>query len=203
MINTTHESRIIETLQTFRAGVAIPFTQSIVTGLFFAGGTAGLVGMTDSQMAMGATSLVVGMAAAAIHWMSAVRRWDGVVQYASMSPFQTTEQQRVEPISQQNFPPAEPKTLRVELVDQNRISFIDLPASQTQLKNMAAGLLNNTALAVSAWTGSNGLFTRPEFENLRDELIRRGLARWNGSSRNQGAALTAAGRAVMRKLAEV
>jgi hypothetical protein len=199
---STHENHIIETLQTFRAGVAIPVAQSVITGLFFAGGTAGLVVMTESQMAMGATSLVVGMAAAAIHWMSAVRRWDGVVQYASMSPFAIPEQ-RVEPITQQNFPPAEPKTLRVELVQENRISFIDLPASQTQLKNMAAGLLNNTALAVSAWTGSNGLFTRPEFENLRDELIRRGLARWNGSSRNQGAALTAAGRAVMRKLAEV
>ena len=87
--------------------------------------------------------------------------------------------------------------------DQGRhIEFIDLPHAD-RLPVLAAGLLAGRSFNQAAWTGAGGLFSRAEFDQLRDVLIERGLAAWkNPNARAQGVELTAAGRAVMRRLAE-
>lgn len=87
--------------------------------------------------------------------------------------------------------------------DQGRhIEFIDLPHAD-RLPVLAAGLLAGRSFNQAAWTGAGGLFSRAEFDQLRDVLIERGLAAWkNPNSRAQGVELTAAWRAVMRRLAE-
>lgn len=100
------------------------------------------------------------------------------------------------------LPEPEPQRIRVVLEQQGgrEVDFIDLPARPEQLQALASGITQGRTFALTAWAGT---FTRPEFEGLRDELIKRGLARWaNERSHNQGIVLTPAGRAVMRRLAE-
>lgn len=94
----------------------------------------------------------------------------------------------------------EPQTVRVEISeDQGRhVEFIDLPARPEQLKSLATGLQQGRTFALTAWSNQ---FTRPEFEMLRDEMVRRGLARWKNDKHHQlGADLTPAGRAVFKRL---
>jgi len=93
--------------------------------------------------------------------------------------------------------------VRIELVeDQGKhTTYADLPFPD-RLPSLAAGLLAGRQFAQSAWTGHLGIFSRAEFDQLRDEMVRRGLAAWkNESAKAQGCELTAAGRAVMRRLA--
>jgi hypothetical protein len=80
--------------------------------------------------------------------------------------------------------------------------LIDLPATAEQLEALARGLLAGASLSEAQWTGGNGVFTRSQFSQLRAELIKRGLAAWNNSHTTaRGAALTPAGRAIMRTFA--
>lgn len=106
----------------------------------------------------------------------------------------------------------EPETpreaLQVELLENHghrqRLSFIDLPGSDRQLISLAQGILNGKGTGEASWTGAQGPFSRSEFSALRDALIRRGLATWlNPNAHAQGWELTAAGRAVMRKIAQL
>lgn len=96
------------------------------------------------------------------------------------------------------------ETVRVELRQDEgrRMDYIDLPATRAQLHQLARGLQEGIPFTVSAWTGSRKPFSRGEFEALRAEFIRRGLAEWrNQRSPAQGAELTPTGRAVVRYLA--
>jgi hypothetical protein len=104
--------------------------------------------------------------------------------------------------------PGSQDVLRVELMDRNdgnhkRLTFIDLPGDRQQLATLAEGLLNGKGTGQAQWTGTAGPFSRSEYEAIRAELIGRGLATWiNPDHHNQGWELTAAGRAVMRRIAD-
>lgn len=96
--------------------------------------------------------------------------------------------------------------MRVELVQPlpggQQTQIIDLPSDSERLEKLARGLLAGLPLSESQWTGGRGIFTRSEFSALRGELIRRGLVQWNNSHTTaRGAALTASGRAIMRRFA--
>ena len=98
---------------------------------------------------------------------------------------------------------AQAESVRVELVrDEGRKGdYIDLPYPD-KLPALAAGLLAGRTFNQTAWTGRVGIFSRSEFDQVRDTLIERGLACWkNPEARAQGVELTGAGRAVMRRLA--
>ena len=100
-------------------------------------------------------------------------------------------------------PPAPAESVRIELIqDQGRKGdYIDLPYPD-KLPALAAGLLAGRTFNQTAWTGRVGIFSRSEFDQVRDTLIERGLACWkNPEARAQGVELTGAGRAVMRRLA--
>jgi hypothetical protein len=98
--------------------------------------------------------------------------------------------------------------LRVELLDRNggnrhRLRYIDLPGTPEQLATLARGLLNGKGTGQAQWTGAVGPFTRSEYEAIRAAMIERGLAAWtNPDHHNQGWDLTAAGRAIMRRIAD-
>lgn len=100
-------------------------------------------------------------------------------------------------------PPALPP-LRVEVVEDGgrHESWIDLPYPE-RLPDLARGLLSGRRqFAQTAWTGAGQLFSRAEFDQLRGEFLRRGLARWkNPQAPAQGVELTPAGRAVLKRLA--
>lgn len=100
--------------------------------------------------------------------------------------------------------PLDPEILRVELTRDNgrRMDYIDLPGTPDQLRSLAVGLLNGKGTSEAAWTGAGRPFSRSEYAALRAAMIERGLSSWaNPDHHAQGWELTAAGRAILRKVA--
>ena len=99
--------------------------------------------------------------------------------------------------------PAPPETVRIEMIENGGqdVQFIDLPSAD-KLPALASGLLQGRQFSQAVWTGGGQLFSRGEFEALRAELLRRGLAAYrNPQAPAQGLVLTAAGRAIFKRLA--
>lgn len=101
--------------------------------------------------------------------------------------------------------PLDPEILRVELTRDNgrRMAYIDLPGSPDQLGALARGLLNGKGTSEATWTGAGAPFSRSEYAAIRAAMIERGLAAWtNPDHHAQGWEPTAAGRAILRKIAD-
>ena len=105
-------------------------------------------------------------------------------------------------------PEPEPEPLRV-IVDHTEdgsrsTDFIDLPVDRERAGTFARALLDGyRGFSLNAWTGRGALFSRREYDALVATFIQRGLATWrNPQAHAQGVELTAAGRAVIRRLAE-
>lgn len=93
-----------------------------------------------------------------------------------------------------------PPPLRVVLEqDQGRqVEYIDLP-HRDKLPYLASGLAEGTR--TFSLDSCNHVLSRKEFGELRDEMLRRGLARWkNPNAANRGLELTPAGRAIFRRI---
>ncbi len=101
------------------------------------------------------------------------------------------------------IPAPQLQPVRIELVENGgqSESWIDLPYPE-KLPELAEGLLSGRSYSLNTWAGPGALFTRPEFEQLRDVLIGRGLATWKGKDPRNGWELTASGRAVMRRFSK-
>jgi hypothetical protein len=104
--------------------------------------------------------------------------------------------------------PEPSEVLRVEVLEnrgngRHRLAYLDLPGDRDKLALLARGLLNGRGTGQAQWTGKSGPFTRSEYEAIRAQLIERGLATWaDPDHHNLGWELNAAGRAMMRRLAE-
>jgi len=80
--------------------------------------------------------------------------------------------------------------------------MISLDIDPERLRQFAKGLVvEGRSTGTSTWTGQRGLFERTEFEQLRDELISRGFAKWS-KSRNRGWYLTSKGKSWFTALAD-
>jgi len=181
------------------APVTIPLLQSLITGMFAgiaAGVVCAVIGFDFSAWAGGA---VVGVLVTFGSWLTFRGHWQAVIERALGVDFNGDGI-----IGEPQAPTLpEPAPLRIELLQDNgaRGDFIDLPYRE-KLPELASGLLSGRQFSQTVWTGGGRLFSRAEFENVRGEMIRRGLARWkNPAAPAQGAELTPAGRAVLRKLA--
>lgn len=192
--------------------VIIPLVQSVITGLL-----AGLLAVVLLRLANvqnpGMLALAAGLAVTLGRWLPLARRALHVYELATGADLDLdgaigepeTDQNQPNPTAQA-WPPAQlqPAPVRVvlETPDQRHTSIIDLPGKPDQVQALARGLLAGDPLTHAHWTGAGQPFSRAEFEQLRGELIRRGLATWrNQGNRANGAELTPAGRAVMRRLA--
>lgn len=172
-------------------GCLLPVAQSGVTG-FLAGVLTYGLARWQGWSSPGEIALIAGAAAALLVWASGILAWRRSA-YAPAEPLFLPAPQPVQQV----------QSVRVELAEnRSKLSLIDLPATPEQLAALGRGLLDGLPLSEAQWTGGGGLFTRSEFAALRGELIRRGLARWNSpETPARGAALTPAGRAVMRQFA--
>ena len=95
--------------------------------------------------------------------------------------------------------------LRLEVVNpgDGRMQFADFPIEGEAFKSWARAVLGGRGLSVGVWTGSNGLFSRQEYDALTDYLIRAGLMRWiNPAAHAQGRELTPAGAATLRRFVD-
>jgi hypothetical protein len=93
--------------------------------------------------------------------------------------------------------------LRVEVRQQQGrwVDWHDLQhINEEQLTKMAAGIiLEGKAFSGSCFGGRGKIFSRAEFEGVRDEFLRYGFARWaSAHSRTRGCVLTAKGTALLR-----
>lgn len=178
-------------------GVVVPGLQALITAIL-SGIVAGAVAawLHLPYWGIGFTAAAV---AALASWLSYRARWayvlesllgvdlnrDGFIGAAPQQPVQ-----------------ALPESVRVELIQDEgrRGDFIDLPYPE-KLPQLAAGLTAGRSFNQTAWVGSHGIFSRSEFDEVRDTMIERGLAAWkNPEAKAQGVTLTAAGRAVMKRL---
>lgn len=79
----------------------------------------------------------------------------------------------------------------------------DLPAGPDMFTVWAKAALAGQSIAVNAWTGSEGLFSRSEYESLLTFLTSAEVLRWsNPKSTSQGRELTKGGRAALRQYLE-
>lgn len=177
----------------FSMGWGLPLAQAFVSGLiaFFLVLAGAILLKADraSAWALGAGALV-----AAMSWFSHISLWRGLVY-------------RWEEIHQDIIDDraiTEPIHLELHSHDEKTIQFIDFPCQPDQLVALAKGLLSGATLSEASWTGSGNLFTRAQFVQLRNELVKRNLAAWNSPhSPARGATLTRPGVAAMRYFASL
>lgn len=180
-------------------GVIVPGLQALITAVltgFAAGALAAWVGAPYWGVGFTAAAL-----AALASWLSYRARWAFVMERilgVDLNQDGVIGQPEPEP------PPARAEPVRIEIIQEGGRAgdFIELPARPEQLRMLADGLQGGRAFSQSVWTGNSGIFTRSEFEALRAELLRRGLAKWRKEGApGQGIELTPPGRAVMRRFA--
>lgn len=179
-------------------GVIVPGLQAIITGAVCGVAAAAVTAWFELPFwAIGATAAALATAGG---WLSYRNRWQWLLERITGADL-NADGYIGQPQPQQPQLPA--PSIRVELAqnDGHQVDFIDLPYPE-KLPALAAGLQQGRTFSLSTWTGSGALFSRAEFEELRGELIRRGLAEWNNpAAPAQGVKLTAAGRAIFRRLA--
>ena len=79
--------------------------------------------------------------------------------------------------------------------------LFDLPAAQSQLEELAEGLLRQKRpFSFREWTGKGRPFSDDQFEALRQELMKRGLAVMSGADARRGLELTKVGRRVFEHI---
>lgn len=182
--------------QTPGAGLALPAGQAAATGAFI-----GLAVLAIAYLAgwpkPWAWGLLTWLLVQAAAWLWLLLGWRGVV-------LNRLEQMTQHDLNKDNFigPPIT-SNVRIELSENGgqTTRFINLPGSEEQIAGLARGLLEGLSFTEAAWTGAGRPFTRSQFVAVRDEMIRRGLARWhNPGSPARGASLTNKGRAIMKQL---
>lgn len=180
---------------TLPVAVVYPLLQSAITGASLGLCASALAWFVGNERPL-AIGLLVACLAQAITWLVTLSRWHRWVY--KLEDVTGMDLNRDGEIGR----PVEP--VRVELVGDNGRStkFIDLPAKEDQLVQLGTGLLQGTPFSEMNWTGRGAAFSKNEFRDIRNEMIRRGLLRWiNPNARAQGLELTYPGRAVMTKFA--
>ncbi len=84
-----------------------------------------------------------------------------------------------------------------------RYTYARFDVDPARMRQVARALADGRAFSERALTGTGLLAGRLEFNQVREEMLEAGLARWKvQQERRQGVELTSKGRAVMRGLAE-
>jgi hypothetical protein len=81
-------------------------------------------------------------------------------------------------------------------------AFMDLQISREQITTIARLLQRDDNFSAARLAGKGKPLSRAEFEHIRDKWVESGLVRWNNPRAHaQGAMLSPAGRALIKKLA--
>jgi hypothetical protein len=184
----------------FWRALIIPTCQALITGLLVIPLTLLVCAMSQVDLRWG---LLSGLVITFVTWLIYRSRWMRIIE-GLLFPQSGDDLVVSMPANHQPEPP-----IRIELLRNNpdgylEGQYIDLPADRDQLIALASGIEDGLPLTVHAWTGDGAPFSRAEFEQLRAELIRRGLAHWNNPRTPQrGFALTIAGVKVLKRIASV
>lgn len=184
-------------LHTRQAGFDVMLLQSLAT--------AGIMGLVTLAIALTygwmdplkPTVLVAGLSLAG-WWAFSLRRWTSL----TMAGQPNVEVRSVD----HDGNPSTPKIVRVQIDipkdgGMKQWKMFDLPATETQMAELAVGLLeHHRPFSEREWTGSGRPFSVNEFRTLRSEMIRRGLmALKNEKDAHQGYEPTDDGKAVLEQ----
>jgi hypothetical protein len=103
--------------------------------------------------------------------------------------------------------PQPPARVVVELQDKNangydRARYLEFGVPIDKLATFARSVLAGRQLSESVWTGRGGLFSKSEFARMRGQMLEAGVLRWiHPGAPAQGIEVTAAGRQVLRQIA--
>lgn len=180
-----------------RDGVIVPLFQSLISG-FLSGLAAAAITVwfgAPFWAVMGTTAAVI-MAAS---WMAYRGRWQYVLEKITGCDINGDGKIGAQPQQPQQVPMPPVRVILEENQGQH-VEYIDLPFPE-KIPQLASGLLEGKAFTQTVWVGHD--LTRPQFDQIRSEMITRGLARWkNPNAPAQGCELTNKGKAVMRGIKE-
>jgi hypothetical protein len=193
-------------LHTREAAAFVPFLQSFLTGLLLA--LLAFLGMLKLRIYLVDAlfwSVAVWVVVLTGVWLLLQRHWFTLTNLERLTGMDLNQDGVV---AQQQPEPRESRhTVRVdiqEVTPQGHLRVVTARFSVPEWKmvQLAQGLLVGKPFSEVQWTGKNGLFSKGEFIQVRDELLRRHLLRpKNKKSVTQGFELTPSGLVVMRDLA--
>lgn len=199
----------VSNLHTLEAGARLPLEQSFVWGML--GGVLAVVLAASSRMRMESVALLAVLAFAmafGLAWWLYQRRWFALTRRETLTGQDLNKDGWIGrpgygvPARGWNAP-----ALRVqvdEVTDAGHVKvskLFDLPAAQSQLEELAEGVLRqHRPLSFREWTGKGKTFSDDQFEALRGELIKRGLAVIAGADARRGLELTKVGRRVFERI---
>ena len=185
--------------ETFMSAVIIPGVQTLISG-FLSGLTFGVIWWALTLPQPWKAGWIFGLLISVTFWAINLRAWTMRLEKLLNVDLNFDGYKGPPP------PPAPIPRVKIELGQihegSRQLDIIDLPATPDQLRTLAQGVLAGRTFAEDVW--APGLFSKPAFSKLRDEMVSRGLARWkNPNAHAQGVEPTAAGKAILRKLAEI
>lgn len=178
---------------TMSAAVTIPLAQSAVTGALTALTVMSAAALLDAPATAG---LAAGLAVTLGEWLTLTRQWRALVW-----GWETATGQDIDGDGVVGEPDNEPARLDVWVHRENGATRRTLPVTPEQLQAWAQGVASGLSISENTWTGRGKPFSRAEYRDMRDALIRYGWAQWRDpNAPQQGLELTRAGKAVLRAI---
>jgi len=189
---TTPQRRVATRPPAIASEVLVPTAAAIMSGLF-AGAFASVVwGWLGGAGMLEMFAQVAVLTGASLWFVLLLRCWQML---------EMVEEQPVAEVAEAELPVMARPPLRVEVESANTIRNADLQATDSQLAQLAEGLLRGQPLTEARWTGASNPFSVDQFREIRAEMQGAGLIRPKSEKdARQGFALTPSGRAAMRKL---
>lgn len=190
-----HDLREGKYLHSMSAGVGIPLLQAVVTGIFGAAIVA-IIAYKLTSPDWAAWGGVVGLLIASYTWVRGMSLWQYLVQLVERSTGADIDGDGTIAGDEKVIP------VRVSVHDGTQVVMARFP-DERKLKRVADAVINlNTPLSVREIVERQHLLSRTEFENMRDEMVLRGLLRLkNEEQPGAGYSLTRRGAEMFRELA--
>jgi hypothetical protein len=196
-------------LHTLEAGAMLPVAQSFVWGLVCMVVT--IVLAVSGRMRTGAVALLSALAFAVafgLAWWLYQRRWFALTKRETLHGLDLNGDGWIGrpgygmPARGRSAPALRVQVDEITSEGHVKVSkLFDLPAAQSQLEELAEGLLRQKRpFSFREWTGKGKTFSDDQFEALRQEMIKRGLAVIAGADARRGLELTKVGRRVFERI---
>lgn len=193
------ESEMYDTSR-FSIAVVVPLCQSALLGLFSGVAAGALASMLELAYALELAWCVASLAAL-FCWLVLISDWLRLRRLELIGFQEPALEYAPEPEPEPEIISA---PVRIELKSERSLQLIDLPISQDKIVTFASSVVAGAPISESSWTGAGALFSKREFHQLRNELIKRGMLEWrNNGAPACGLSLTRAGAATMRYFASV
>ena len=172
-----HQSReIITHYETVTVGIKIPLLQSIITAFLLSL----LICVSTYALKwdwwkIGGISFVVILALDWIRrseaWRRSVWELEGLL-HLDLNRDGIISEPVIEPVREE-------VRITVDTSDGKQTQFIDFPVSRAKLSEMASGVCSGQALSEASMSGAGALFSRSEYNQIRDTMIKRDWLVWN------------------------